>query len=455
MTASPAFPASPRSRPGGPLRFLFPRGVKLWHFVILPTIAMAALIVASRWAGVAAEPVLNDDSEYVFRIVRLFAIAAAMSSLIGWLAVHYHRAYERELEARNIQLEATRDFLAGIIAASGEGIITRDLDGRVTSWNPAAERIYGWSAAEMLGGTIERLMTPEERAARVNAEARVRQGETVRLFGAERSHKDGRTIQVDVTMSPLFSADGATRGTMGIVQDVTELRETQRELREKATLAAVGQLAATVAHEIKNPLAGIRGACEIVVDAFPPTDPKRELTEEVLRQVDRLNRTVHELLVFARPRAAQKVPTDIRLVIDRVLGVLREDPQNRDVAFERMYPDKLPLVQVDPGQMEQVLFNVVLNAIQASDHRGTVHVRTSAQDGTLRVTVRDHGPGISPEIAERLFEPFATTKAKGSGLGLAVVRNIVAGHGGTIHAENAEGGGAQFTLELPLEGEPR
>lgn len=450
LSTPPAYP-----RPGGPARFLFPRGVKLWHFVILPTIAMAALIVASRWAGGAAEPVLTDDGEYVFRIVRLFAIAAAMSSLIGWLAVHYHRAYERELEARNVQLEATRDFLAGIIDASGEGIITRDLDGRVTSWNPAAERIYGWTASEMLGGSIECLMNPEERPARVEAEAQARQGETVRLFGAKRRHKDGREIEVDITMSPLFSADGAIRGTMGIVSDVTELRETQRQLRENETLAAVGQLAATVAHEIKNPLAGIRGACEIVADSFPPTDSKRELTEEVLRQVDRLNRTVHELLVFARPRAAQKVPTDIHVVIDRVLGVLREDPQNRDVAFVRDYAPSLPLVQIDPSQMEQVLFNVLLNAIQASDHKGVVGVSTSARDGFLRVAIRDHGAGISPAIAERLFEPFATTKAKGSGLGLAVVRNIVSGHGGTMRAENAEGGGARFTVELPLEGEDR
>jgi signal transduction histidine kinase len=223
----------------------------------------------------------------------------------------------------------------------------------------------------------------------------------------------------------------------------------EAKLVEAERLAAVGELAASVAHEIKNPLAGIRGACELISEVFPSDDPRRELSTEVHRQIDRLDRTLRDLLLFSKPQRTRPEPVDIHDVVDHVLTVLLGDTQARGITVERRYADPMPQILLDPQQMEQVFFNVLLNAFQAMNFKGIVVVVTEADAGEVRVRVRDDGPGIPSEIADKIFKPFFTTRSKGTGLGLAIVRNIVNAHGGTIKAATAPQGGAEVVLALP------
>jgi two-component system sporulation sensor kinase A len=432
---------------------LFPRGVRLWHFIVYPAVAMAILIALSRLADdtIARDPRVAHSDAY--QIARTAIIALSMSSLMAWLAFNYRRGYEEQLEARNVELEAIRDFLTSIVEGSAEAIITMDRDGVVTSWNRAAEKIYGWTSDDMIGQPLDRLRAPDRdtAAAMREIDRRVRNGEVVEHVETERVHRDGKRMTVHVTRTALYDPEERLLGIMSMEHDVTGLREMETKLREQECLAAVGQLAASVAHEIKNPLAGIRGACEIISDGFAPEEPKKELAEEVLRQVDRLNRTVQELLIFARPQRLKPAVVDLNEMLRRVLNLLEDDDATRHVEFVRAFDPGLPAILVDPQQVEQVFFNVVLNAIQFQEGPGRVEITTGSGDGHVRVSVRDVGPGIPDDVLEHVFEPFFTTRARGTGLGLAIVKKIVEGHGGSVDIDTEVGRGTTVTVHFPLE----
>jgi two-component system nitrogen regulation sensor histidine kinase GlnL len=431
---------------------LFPRGVRVRHFILVPSIGMGLVLALSRLADRLVAPSLGTVGNEFYTALRTTVVSLLMASLIAWLAVRYRSDYEAKLQARNEALEATRDFLSRIIESSAEAIITLDTAGRVRSWNRAAETIYGWTAQEMLGQTIERLFPP---AAHAEEEIRhiedlARAGQTVRLDEARRLRKDGRPITVQITRSALHDAAGNHIGSTGIVRDVSRLKEMEARLLEQERLAAVGELAAMVAHEVRNPLAGIRGACEILLEGYGDSDPRREIGEEVIRQVDRLNRDVEDLLLYARPRTMDPVPTELHGVLDRALRTIADDPATAQVGVRRDYDPALPVLRVDPRQMEQVFLNILLNACQAMDHRGEVRIRTRRDGRQVQIEIRDSGPGIPPEALERIFRPFFTTRTRGTGLGLAIVKNIVEAHGGGIRAGSPAGGGAEFVLTLPV-----
>jgi two-component system sensor histidine kinase HydH len=252
-----------------------------------------------------------------------------------------------------------------------------------------------------------------------------------------------------MTWSPFHGAGGDYEGSTTIVRDVSSLLEMERRLREQDRLAAVGRLAAQVAHEIKNPLAGIRGACEVMMVRL--TEQRgQEIAEEVVRQIDRLNRTVEDLLLFARPVMTRPRPTDMHELIDQVLAVMLEEPNARTLKVVRDYAPQMPLLNVDPEQMQQVMFNVLLNASQAMGYEGAMTVGTRLDDTRATVTVSDSGPGIAEDTIDNIFEPFYTTRAQGTGLGLAIVKKIVQSHRGTVEALASSQGGAEFQIHLPL-----
>jgi two-component system sensor histidine kinase HydH len=397
---------------------------------------------------------LDPAGGEAYRTVRTILIGLSMASIIAFLALRYRTGYEREIQARNEALEATRDFLTRIIEGTADAIIVRNTQGRITSWNPAAEAIFGWTAAEMLGQTAQRLLTtndePVPTVARVDAA--LREGRTLRNLETNGLRKDGTPITFSLTVAPIYDATDSYVGTTGIVRDVTAIKQLQLQLLERERLAAIGELAAMVAHEVRNPLAGIRGGCEILLEGYPEGDTRHDIGVEIIHQVDRLSRTVHDLLLFARPKAMDLVPTDLHGLIERILHVLRDDPENGAVEVVRDFGDDVPVIQADGRQMEQVFLNLILNAIQAMSHKGTVTIATRTHGRQVVVTVGDTGPGIPPEKLVHIFEPFFTTRAQGTGLGLAIVKKIVEAHGGRIEAASPPGSGARFTATLPREG---
>ncbi len=219
-------------------------------------------------------------------------------------------------------------------------------------------------------------------------------------------------------------------------------------LNEAEQMAQIGHLAASLAHEIKNPLAGISGAIQVIRDSLTPDQPHWPVLGEVLRQINRLDRTVKDLLVYARPKPPQYRRCEIKRVIERVLTLLRKEPECERVRFECNGAADVPPIAADENLLEQLLMNLMLNAAQASREGGVVRLLTAPQGRGLRLIVADRGCGMTPDVARRATEPFFTTKARGTGLGLSICRKIVAAHGGTMSIRSEPGQGTEVVVEL-------
>lgn len=236
----------------------------------------------------------------------------------------------------------------------------------------------------------------------------------------------------------------------------SQVRQEERSVaEEKLTrsehLAEIGQLAASLAHEIKNPLAGISGAIQVIRDGMRDEDPHRPIIREILGQINRLDAAVKDLLIFARPKPPTKIACDLNLAISRVVKLLRGTSAFRRVQVRFEAADGLPHVVADEGQIEQLVINLLVNAAHACEQGGTIDVRLSRRDDQVRLMVADTGKGMDEATRQRAFEPFFTTKARGTGLGLSICRKIVDAHHGTITLNSQADVGTQVFVDLPSE----
>lgn len=230
----------------------------------------------------------------------------------------------------------------------------------------------------------------------------------------------------------------------------TERHAVREQLTRAEHLAEIGRLAASLAHEIKNPLAGMSGAIQIIRGEMRPDDPHRPILQEILGQIGRLDATVKDLLLYARPTPPRAAPLVLGDVVGRVLNILREEPSLQRIRITQGTFAADALVRADDTQMEQLIMNLVLNAAHASPEGGTIHLSVSRQMDHVRLTVADHGVGMSEDVRNRAFEPFYTTKTKGTGLGLSICRRIVDAHDGIIELESRPGAGTRVIVDLPF-----
>ncbi|MCK6478905.1 MAG: PAS domain-containing protein [Planctomycetes bacterium] len=264
---------------------------------------------------------------------------------------------------------------------------------------------------------------------------------------------DGRRVYFDLRSFPLRNSEGKVTHELKYVRDVTPEVEREREFEDHRRLAVVGEMAARVAHEVKNPLAGMRGALQVLASRRPAGDPEKEILGEVVAHIDRLDVTVRDLLSFSRPSQARLEPTLPADVGEAVISLLRSSPEidGVDLRFERGAAPEVPL---DRQQMVQVLTNLLQNAVQSlrpgDDRTILLSTGVTADGRSAEFRVRDRGPGIPPSARSRVFSPFFTTKARGTGLGLAICRKIVEAHRGVIEFECPPDGGTAFRVTLPL-----
>jgi signal transduction histidine kinase len=229
-----------------------------------------------------------------------------------------------------------------------------------------------------------------------------------------------------------------------------ELRDSQEHLRRADRLSALGEIAAGLAHEIHNPLAGVKGALDIVASRVTAGSPEAEFADIGRKELARLEGLVGEFLTYARPHDPALQPTDVHELVEHVAALLQSEAGRKQVTVVVERPDTLPKLPLDEEQITQVIFNVVLNAIQAAPSGSHVRIRESLEHGWAVIVVTDGGPGILPEHVLRIFDPFFTTKSRGTGLGLAISQRIVTAHGGTIEALPGPPSGSVFRIRLPL-----
>jgi PAS domain S-box-containing protein len=354
------------------------------------------------------------------------------------------RRYERQLQRHKL-------LLAHILDTSIDGIVTLDSDDRISTWNRGAEHIFGYSEEEILGQHASILYPPEFEAEKelVALRSAAEKAGVLRAQSAERVTRDGRRIRIELSATVLRDATGRYAGRASIIRDVTEREHIRDELSRRESLAAIGEMAAAVAHEIKNPLAGIGGAVQVIRRGFPKDDPRVEVVEEIQSQVRRLDRTLRDLLTFARPTHARLGQLDLEEFSARILRVLAEEPVLKRHEIEVEIPEGM-LVRADPQLLENILLNLLLNAGQAmGSTEGRIALRATESPDHSRIAIADNGPGIPEDVLPRLFKPFFTTKARGTGLGLTIVRKFVGVMGGRIEVDTRPGEGTTFTVVLP------
>jgi signal transduction histidine kinase len=261
---------------------------------------------------------------------------------------------------------------------------------------------------------------------------------------------------VQESVSPIFDDHGHPIATVHVTKDITERKHMEQQLLMTERLATIGELVSGIAHELNNPLTGVIGFSELLMDREVPDDVKQDLTL-ISSEAQRAARIVKNLLTFARKHAPVKQPGQINNIVEDVLRLRAYEQKVNNIEVVRNYDQDLPEIMTDYFQIQQVFLNIIINAeyfMIESHHRGTLTVTTERYDGVVRTSFADDGPGIAPENLTRLFNPFFTTKdvGKGTGLGLSICHGIVTEHGGRIYARSEAGRGATFIVELPLDG---
>ncbi len=258
--------------------------------------------------------------------------------------------------------------------------------------------------------------------------------------------KDDTIYWVDTTIVPLCDSSGTPYKYLAIRYDITDRKRAEAKLREQATLTRLGEMAAVVAHEVKNPLAGISGALQVIGSRMHPESGDRAVIGDIQARIDSLNEMVQDLLMFARPKPPTLGRVTLGALLDNTSSMLRRDP---GLDVEVSIRGDNPTIRADGEQLQNVFFNLLLNAAQAMGGKGRIDVSVAPSDDGYRVSIADRGPGLDPAVSERMFEPFFTTKHRGSGLGLPTARRIVEVHGGRLIAQSRPGGGAVMVVSLP------
>ena len=259
--------------------------------------------------------------------------------------------------------------------------------------------------------------------------------------------KDGSIYWVDTTIVPFLDARGKPYQYMAIRYEITARKRQEDQLREQAALTRLGEMAAVVAHEVKNPIAGIRGALQVIASRMPETQRDRAVIGDIIARLDALNGIVQDLLLYARPRPLKREPVDLRALIQNTVDLLRRDPQMASTVVT--ITGQPPTLAGDVEQLRIVVQNLLMNAAQSMGGTGAIDVHMGADAQGCRIAIRDHGPGMPEEVRAKAFDAFFTTKHRGTGLGLPIARRIVDAHGGEIEILAADGGGTLVTIRLP------
>jgi PAS domain S-box-containing protein len=462
-----------------PLLFIQPRGWSGWMSVELQTGMVVSGIVGvlTVWLIEALRRARQRSEAHALALRREVAGHwQTLEALLQAKAELENRVNLRSAEltevAAHLQQEAVarRDAevraqrLAALVASSEDGIVATDLDGVITDWNAGAESLFGYSAAEAVGRSILLLVPDEQHDAAEQTVQRLRRGEEIPPYEAARRRKDGASVVVSVRPS-LVKHQGRVLGFSLIYRDLTHARRLEEQLRQSQKMEAIGRLAGGIAHDFNNLLTVINGYSELLLLTLRSDDPARGQVQEIGQAGGRAAALTRQLLAFSRKQVLEVKVVDLNDTVRSGETLLRR-LIGEDVQLEAALAPNLAKVRVDPGQIEQVILNLAVNARDAMPTGGKLTIETANvrldeayAEGRPEVlpgryvllAVSDTGCGMTEETKERIFEPFFTTKevGKGTGLGLAVVHGIVSQSGGHVAAYSEPGRGTTFKVYLP------
>jgi two-component system sensor histidine kinase PilS (NtrC family) len=384
----------------------------------------------------------------VFINILSFYIVALLS---GYLTERLRKTRD-ELREKSKVFDDLRVLQEHILKSVGSGILTMDLSGNITSWNPAAEQISGYSYDEIkntwqdvFGNSFRELFGHTESLK-----------ERPFRFDGQLIKKDGNIAILGMTASLLKDDTNVVRGIILTFQDITKIVEMEDQIRRQERLATVGSLAAGIAHEIRNPLAALSGSIQVLQGELNLKDDNKRLMDIVLHETDRLNAIITEFLEYARPTSSQADNIEFLSLLDETITLLRNSKNFHERIIVQREIDPHIVLKGDPQRLRQVFWNLLINACQAMPDGGILTIMAvpfsqAEEDASwCQITISDTGHGITDKDRGKIFDPFFTTKAGGTGLGLAIAYRIVDDHQGGITVESEPGKGTQFKIRLPM-----
>jgi two-component system sensor histidine kinase PilS (NtrC family) len=430
--------------------FVGPRGALVTSVCSAAAFNAGALLALS---GIGPSPVHGVTSEALANAIQFVGLSDVSFLVVGLLAAKLADRQTRsdvQLAAATRSLADLRALHERIVESIRSGVITTDLQGHVYTFNAAAEEITGYKLADVRGQDASIFFGDMTRqiADSMNAAAN---GTVSPRFQADCLTPNGLALRLGFSIAPLSGESGETSGMVITFQDLTDVRALEETSRRQDRMAAVGRLAASIAHEIRNPLAAMRGSIQMLRSEMEGDTEQAQLMEIILRESDRLNKIVADYLNYARPRPVELKNVDISALVADTFKLLRNSAElSPGHVLEEDLPDRPAIVSGDPEQLKQVCWNIARNALKSMPDGGKFSVSLSDVDGNrLRLSFSDTGCGMTPEQVERLFEPFTSTTG-GTGLGLSIVYQIIRDHSGTINVRSLQGEGTTITLELPV-----
>ena len=398
------------------------------------------------------------QTSYIFYLILVNIAAFYLVAFLSSYPSEQARKSRVELIAKQddiIKLEALNEW---IIQSMTSGLITLDDEGRILLFNPAAERLFGIPSGACIGQRLLEVLPFLNGHVRLGDEGmNPHSGKHTSFMDLPYLRPNGEKVFLRCSASPLSSPDGSRGGRILFFQDMTQMRQIEEEMKRVEGLALIGELAAGIAHEIRNPMASISGSIQMLKESLEMDDVKTKLMDIMLREINRLNTLVSDFLLFARPKPSVVQRVDLnQLILDSLELFKNSAKWTEKIRVETQFHGPMN-IESDPEQIKQVLWNLFLNAVEAMKGGGVLSVRTEfvnslESHGGMRkmaqITFRDTGEGFSSKALQFLFTPFFTSKEGGSGLGLAIVKRIVEGLKGRVSGKNHPDGGAEITVLL-------
>jgi PAS domain S-box-containing protein len=360
-----------------------------------------------------------------------------------------HDLTERVLLEERLRTSEAR--WRSVIESAVDGIVVIDAHGRIEAFNPAAERLFGYRALEVIGRNVKMLMPSPYHEEHDGYLARYLESGTAKIIGIGREvtgrRRDGTTFPLHLSVGEMTV--GGERKFTGIIHDLSARVRIEEQLREHTALARLGEMAAVIAHEVKNPLAGVRGAIQVIGTRLPKESKDAAIVKEIVTRIDALNGLMQDLLLFARPPQPKPTPVDVAALVIMTRDLLGADPARKEI--EVTVDGSAPPIEADADLLKIVFENLLVNGAQAMQGRGTIRVSLSSMDDTCQIAFSDSGPGIPFEVREKIFTPFFTTRGRGSGLGLPTAKRLIEAHRGQISVACPPGGGTTVTIRLPAQ----
>jgi two-component system, NtrC family, sensor histidine kinase PilS len=430
--------------------YVGPRGTMITSIGSATAFNACALLAISGIGPFGVHRVTGESLAKTIQFVGLSDISFLVVGLLAAKLAGRQARSDVRLAAATRSLADLRALHERIVESIRSGVITTDLQGRIYTFNAAAEEITGYKASDVRGADASIFFGDMTRQIpdSMNAAAT---GKVSPRFQADCLTPNGLALRLGFSIAPLSGESGETSGMVITFQDLTDIRALEETSRRQDRMAAVGRLAASIAHEIRNPLAAMRGSIQMLRSEMEGDTEQAQLMEIILRESDRLNKIVADYLNYARPRPAELKNVDIRGMVGDTFKLLKNSAElSAGHTLEENLPQRPAIVSGDPEQLKQVCWNIARNALKSMPSGGTFSVSLTEVDGNrLRLSFSDTGCGMTPEQVERLFEPFTSTTG-GTGLGLSIVYQIIRDHSGTINVRSRQGEGTTITIELPV-----